>query len=120
MAKRKKFKVKQQTREIDLTGTLEGGWAKLNLNMPMRLMLNIENLDELSKQEQRDTIVEFGDSVLVEWNLVGTDGNDIPPNGEGLLSLGSADYLSFFRSWAVKVNGGENLEQQSSEPDTSV
>ena len=117
--KRKKFVVKQQTQEIDLGGSLEGGWAKLNKNMPMRLMLNIESLSDMSQNEQRETIVEFGDRVLVEWNLADENG-DIPATGEGLLSLGSEDYLSFFRSWAVQVNGSENLESQPSEADTSV
>ena len=116
----KKFKVPRKTRTVELEGDLEGGVVEIG-DAPMSFMLKLSNREEMNTAQEEEAMVrQFGDDVLVSWNLVGEDEEDIPANGEGAISLPSSIFNAVFLAWLTSLGGDKNLEQQQPEADTSV
>lgn len=91
-ANRKDRRMPLKTKDVNLTGEWEGWNAKLRVNPPIGPWIN--KMEQLTSMEggkitqQLTLMCEILADLLVSWNFVDEDGNDIPANLEGLLSLG--------------------------------
>ena len=119
-----KLKLKRRTTTLKLSGDFEGGRVKVKKNCPIALILRILDMDSTSGKEQESLIREFGEKVLVSWNLQEEIKEDvfvdIPADGDGVFSLDDDVYFEVMRAWGDRFKGSRNLEQPPSEPDTSV
>ncbi len=116
----KKFKVPRKARTIELDGDLEGGVVEIG-DAPMSFMLKLSSREEMKTADEEEAMVrQFGDQVLISWNLVDEDEQDIPANGEGAISLPSSIFNAVFLAWLSSLGGDENLEKQQPEANTSV
>lgn len=120
MAKSKKFKLVRKTQTIELTGDYEGGVMTVVTSTPISFAVKILAMDEASAADQEALIREFGDDVLVSWNFTDEDGVDIPASGDGMVSIDAEAFNALMEAWTKRNVTAENLEQQPSEPDTSV
>jgi len=118
--KRKKFIVKRETQTLELTGDYEGGEVVVVANTPMSFLFQILNMDNAGMKEQEELVRRFGDDLVVSWNFQDENENDIPANGDGTVSLSSEIFNAIVTAWTEAISGGENLESQPSEADTSV
>jgi hypothetical protein len=116
----KKFTVKRKTQTLELTGDYEGGEVVVVASAPMSFLFQISGMDESGMKEQEALVRRFGDDLIVSWNLVDEDGNDIPANGDGAASLPSDIFNAIVTAWTQAIAGDSNLESQPSEQKASV
>lgn len=69
------------------------GWA-------MRLIARAKSDDDVTVIE---ALREFGDRVLVGWNLEDADGLPVPPTGEALVEHDSGLMMRVFSGWAEAI-----------------
>ena len=125
MTKKKKFTIKRKTYKIPLTGDLEGAEVEYSKRVPVEFLLQMEGLTsatvgDLSPDDQRDIVRSFGDIVLVSWNLADEEGNDIPADADGVLSLDSEVFNAVIDAWKDHLVGDKNLDSAQPEQPASV
>ena len=125
MAKKKKFTLKRKTYTLPLSGDLEGAEVEYSKRVPVEFLLQMEGLTtatvgDLSTEDQRDIVRSFGDIVLVSWNLADEEGNDIPADADGVLSLDSEVFNAVVDAWKDHLIGGKNLDSAQPEQPASV
>jgi hypothetical protein len=93
---------------------LHGLEVEVSLDTPIRLYQRIvalsvrnegEDAEAVSKilDEFTDTVVQFGDNVLVEWNLDDAKGEPVPATGESLAAQPAHVVRSIMDEWLVAV-----------------
>jgi hypothetical protein len=120
MAKTKKFKLVRKTQTLELTGDFEGGEIEVVSSTPISFAVKILGMDENTAGEQEALIREFGDHVLISWNFVNENDEDIPANGDGMVSIDADTFNALMQAWTQRNVTGENLDEPSTEADTSV
>lgn len=99
---------------------LAGAKVRVSLDMSVRDFLALKKaIREQSADGEGDLYHRFGESYLIEWNLE-TNGQPIPPTGEGMLQLPIGRAAEVFGSWmsamvqpapnssAASVNGAQS------------
>jgi hypothetical protein len=120
MAKTKKFKLKRKTQKLELTGDYEGGEVVVVSSAPMSFLFQLVNMDGVGVKEQEELVRRFGNEIVVSWNFVDENDEDVPANGDGAVGLTSDLFSAIVSAWTESVGGDKNLDSQPSEPDTSV
>lgn len=122
MAKKrtKKFTVKRKTTTLELTGDYEGGEVEVVANTPMSMLFQIMGMDSAGLQEQEKLIRQFGDDILISWNFTNEAGDDLPADGDGVVTLDTDVFNAIVNAWTDSLGGGKNLDSQQKQPETSV
>jgi len=82
---------------------LHGLEVTLSLDAPVDLLFRLQDWESITAKEQRELMLEFGDSVLVTWNLT-YRGNSVPATGAGMLSQPMRLMVGIMIKWAETVN----------------
>tara|TARA_R100001086_G_scaffold221705_1_gene139036 strand:+ start:40 stop:435 length:396 start_codon:yes stop_codon:yes gene_type:complete len=88
--------------------------VKVMLEVPLKLMINIQNLAE-SKDPNK--ILEANhlwcDAVLISWNLTDEEGNDVPATGAGAVAVAPVQLLAaIITKWTeLTLEPSANLEK---------
>ena len=75
-------------------------------------------------EQQRAALSEWGDTVLVRWNLADRNGAEVPANGEGLLAQPQKFVLDLIGAWTEALrnppftNGGPPVNGNGHVPET--
>jgi len=107
-----------QEKNVSITwapGTeLAGLRAVLSLDAPADLLIRMEGFEQAPTAEKRDLMREFGDAVLVEWDMH-VKGQPIPATGDGMLRLPMRVVAAVMKQWTDAVAGEGPLGQPSSD-----
>lgn len=121
MAKRtKKFAIKRKTKTLELKGDLEGGEVVVAANTPMSMLFQIMGIDSAGALEQERLIRQFGDDILISWNFTNEAGDDLPADGDGVVSLDTDVFNAIVSAWTDSLGGDKNLDSQQKQPETLV
>ena len=85
-AVRKGFRVPEKTARITFEGTDYDG-AEIILRLSVTFAQFIALRESAQGDDQEVMARLFGETVLMEWNLDDADGNPIPANSDGMLSI---------------------------------
>jgi hypothetical protein len=100
--KKSGFRLPDRIAVLDFSDTeYDGAEVRLLLNVPLGLAFQIQDLVEEGKERQM--VDEFANSVLVGWNLVDNDGNDIPSDADGMQQVDSAFLTTVMQKWSEVV-----------------
>lgn len=99
------FRLSKKTARIKFEGTdYDGAEVVVNLSLSIEQMFRIQDL--LSGGDVIEGFRDFGDIVLVSWNLEDDDGNPIPANGEGYVSMRDRNFHGVvMERWVEAING---------------
>jgi len=85
-AVRKGFRIPEKTARITFEGTDYDG-AEIILRLSVTFAQFIALRESAQGDDQEVMARLFGETVLMEWNLDDADGNPIPANSDGMLSI---------------------------------
>ena len=108
------FRLPDRIAVLDFSDTeYDGAEVRLLLNVPLGLAFQIQDLVEEGKE--REMVSEFANSVLVGWNLVDNDGNDIPSDAGGMQRIDSAFLTTVMQKWSEVVGQPPSPLSETSE-----
>lgn len=88
--------------------------AVLSLDVPTDVLLRMDGFGDCTPAQRRDLMIEFGDAVLLEWNLE-AKGVPVPATGAGMLSQPPRVMGALMEKWREVISGAGPLEQPSSD-----
>lgn len=80
---RKRVKVPRRRAVLAFEGEYDGIEVTCLLDVPLRTFFEFQRMAE----DIETSFQEFGDRVLIEWNLEGDDGESLPATGDGFKEL---------------------------------
>lgn len=100
----------------------EGLEARVRLSpIPLGFQLSIQRSLQSGDTEQMESALrEFGDNVLVSWNVEDKDGEPLPASGEGVLMGSTTLLLKIIEGWSEAVNAAPLAVRSSSNGDLST
>ena len=126
MSKRKGYRLFERPRKttadvaFDEDHEFYGAEATVALDGPMDFYFTLAG-DEFFKADpirKRELIKQFGDTVLVEWNLEDRDGNPVPATGAGLLTQPISFGTDLIIAWIQAGSPPAPLSEPSSDGNT--
>jgi len=78
--------------------------VRVRLNISLGFVFGIQRrmVSEI-QGEPEEAMREFGDAVLMEWNVEGRDGQPLPANGEGVLQGSVILLTTIIGAWVEAV-----------------
>ena len=73
--------------------------AVLALSASLDFMLSVASLDEYPVARQRELVRQFGDAILVSWNVEDRQGQPVPADGEGYLAQENDLCMAVMSAW---------------------
>ena len=104
------FEIRGSTARLEFHdgSLLDGATVRITLDTPIRDVLAIQRAANRAQNGDEDVAaVEesfrfFGDAVLKDWDLT-LDGQPVPANGDGMLSLPLAVCMALFDAWGRAI-----------------
>lgn len=100
MVKTKGFRPPKRTATLtfDEDHDYHGAEIECHLDAPMGLVFEFQRIGD-EGADQAGIMRDFGDRVLIAWNLEDDDGQPIPATGEGLLAQPFAFAYALIEAW---------------------
>jgi hypothetical protein len=96
------FRLPDRVAVLDFSDTeYDGAEVRLRLNIPLGVTFQIQDAVESGKE--RDILGEFANAVLLSWNLLDRDDNEIPADANGLEQIDAAFLATIMGQWANAV-----------------
>jgi len=97
----KRFRVPKRTAKLVFEGDYEGAEVRVKLDVPISLYIEIQDLVDMDKP--LEVFGLFGNTVLLEWNLEGDDGEPIPSDSKGMTMLPPGFANLIIQEWMQAV-----------------
>jgi hypothetical protein len=133
MTMKKGFRLPARTALLDFSGTeYDGAVVRVRLNVPLRLLLELQAIEQGDSGEVKEGFLKFAREALVDWNLEGEDGQPIPATAEGILNVSTAFATYLISQWSQVVarppaplagpsaNGSTSAEQSAPTAESSL
>ena len=114
------FRLPKKTARIKFEGTdYDGAEAEVSLSLSIEQMFHVHDL--ISGGDIVEGFRNFGEIVLISWNLEDDNGDPIPPTSEGFMSTPDRIFLNIIIDHWVQAMKGVPvpLESQSQGGSTS-
>ena len=108
-SKPKGFRLPKQTARLKFEGDFEGAEVSCTLEVPIRRAFEYGRLakereaGEVDIEGQETLLRDWGDNILIEWNLLDDEGAPIPATGEGMLAVTLRFALALFGAWTASL-----------------
>ena len=99
------FRLEASYANLDFSDTiLDGAHVKTRLDIKLDVVLNLQALAESEKSSDiRRAFEQFGEEVLVEWDLETDKGISIPTGKEGMLNLDIVTAQFIMQAWMSAI-----------------
>lgn len=99
-----KYQLPSTTLTLDFKDTaFDGAEVKCRTDVSMGFLLRMQRMANSTNDEDAEkSLTEFGDKILIEWNLE-DEHIDIPANGTGMLQITASFAQALMSLWAEEV-----------------
>ena len=100
----KGFRVPSKVVDLEMPEEYAGAVVRAKTNVSMKQLWDLTDKMESEDPGQAFAgIRDFGDTILESWNLEDSEGEPLPPNGEGILQVDFIFARSLIEAWMQAV-----------------